>query len=108
MGNFGQKMEKNQEFNENVKNEINETIKEFVNISYIKSNEFPEKFFNAIGKLFSFGRNNINELPTLKESNFEEFRNINLNQINYVNNEMQEELKTNIYKVITTLNFFFN
>ena len=107
MGNFEKKMEKNQEFNENVKNEINETIKEFVNKSYIKSNEFPQKFFDAIGKLFSFGRNNINELSTLKESNIEEFRNINLDQINYVNNGMQEELKVNIYKVITTLTFFF-
>ena len=108
MGNFGKSLEKNQEFNEMVKNEINETINEFVNNSYIKKNEFPQKLYDAIGKLFSFGRNNINELPTLKESNIEEFKNINLNQINYVNNEMQEELKVNLDKVITTLNFFFN
>jgi len=107
-GNFGKNLEKNQEFNENVKNEINEAIKECVNCHYINNNEFPQKFFDAIGKLFSFGRNNINELPTLKESNIEEFRSTNKNQINYVNNEIQEELKVNINKVISTLTFFFN
>jgi len=97
---------------ENVLEEVNEEKKDEKKEqneikSYIKSNEFPQKFFDAIGKLFSFGRNNINELSTLKESNIEEFRNINLDQINYVNNGMQEELKVNIYKVITTLTFFF-
>ena len=107
MGNLGQNL-KNQEFHKDVKNEINEIIKEFINYSYIKKNEFPQKFFDAIGKLFSFGRNNIKELSTLKESNIEEFQKTYLNQINYVNSGMQEELKINIYKVITTLNFFFN
>ena len=108
MGNFGKNLEKNQDFNENVKIEMNEAIKDLINSGYIKNNEFPQKFFDAIGKIFSFGRTNINELTTLKESNIEEFKKAYLTQINYVNSGMQEELKVNIYKVITTLNFFFN
>ena len=106
--NFGKNIGKDQNFNEKAKNEMNETIEEFKNNRYIKNNEFTPKNLEIIGKLFSFAQNNINELPTLKESNIEEFKKTLHNQINYYNRGMQEELKINLDKVITTLNYFFN
>ena len=105
---LGPKIGKNQEIYENVKNDLNETIIEFENNKYINKNEFSLKRKETIEKIFSYAQKHINELPTLKESNVNEFNNIFKYQINYVNNEIQEELKKNINKVITTLDYFFN
>ena len=105
---LGAKIGKNQEIYENVKNDLNETIIEFENNKYINKNEFSLKRKETIEKIFSYAQKHINELPTLKESNVNEFNNIFKYQINYVNNEIQEELKKNINKVITTLDYFFN
>ena len=104
---FTKQVGNNQEIIEKVKNELNEITEEYENNYYIKKNEFSEKIKTVIGKIMSFGQNNINELPTFKESKFEEFKKIFLKQINYVNNSMQIELKNNLNKVITTLDYFF-
>jgi hypothetical protein len=87
---------------------MNEVIEEFETNKYIKKDEFPNKYIDTIGKIFSFGQKNINELPTLKDSNIEELKKIFLNQINDVNSKLQEELKIKLNQVITTLNYFFN
>ena len=76
-----------------MKNEINEIIKEYETNSYLKKNEFPDKFRTPIGQIISFGQNNINKLSTLKESNIDAFKEIFLNQINYINSTIQEDLK---------------
>ena len=107
-GGFNKAIGKNEEIKENVKNDMNEVIEEFETNKYIKKDEFPNKYIDTIGKIFSFGQKNINELPTLKDSNIEELKKIFLNQINDVNSKLQEELKIKLNQVITTLNYFFN
>ena len=99
---------KNEEIKENVKNELNKVIEEFEINKDIEKNEFSDKNKDAIGKIFSFVQKNINELPTLKGSNIEEFQKIFLNQINDVNIKLQEELKIKLNQIITTLDCFFH
>ena len=47
-------------------------------------------------------------MPILKNSNIEAFQKIFLNQINDINIKLQEELKTKLNQIITSLNYFFN
>ena len=47
-------------------------------------------------------------LQKFKESNIENFKSTFLNQVNNINNNMQNELKNKVFKVVKTLNYFFN
>ena len=75
------------------------------NNSFIDKNEF-EKEKKNLAKLITYGQENT-KLVNLNESNIEEFKKIFLEQIKYINNEIQNNFENNINIVMNKLNIFF-
>ena len=97
------KVTKSQKVDKNVQEEINKIIK---TNSLMNPNDY-NKYGKLIEKVISYGQENINELKTLKQSNINEFKNVFKIQINYINEEMQEDIKEKIDEVISHLDLFF-
>ena len=72
-----------------------------------KKIEIPKKYKDNIPSIFAFARENLINLQTFKESNIETFQTTFLNQINFINSNMQDEIKVNLKKIIKTLDYFF-
>ena len=87
---------------ENLEKEVNEAIES------VAPNKVNEKQKSLISKYFNYARENINNMPVLRESNIEEFKKTFLDQIIHINEEMQIELFDKINKIIATLDYFFN
>ena len=87
---------------------MNETIKILEKYGCIAPNEVSIRIKSSISQIFTHARENIKEIQEFKESNFEEFKKTFLEQIIYINDEIQTELFDKINKVITALNYFFN
>ena len=94
--------------NKYVEKEVNETIKILEKYGCIAPNEVNIRIKSSISQIFTHARENIKEIQEFKESNFEEFKKTFLEQIIYINDEIQTELFDKINKVITALNYFFN
>ena len=77
-------------------------------IESVAPNKVNEKQKSLISKYFNYARENINNMPVLRESNIEEFKKTFLDQIIHINKEMQIELFDKINKIIATLDYFFN
>ena len=94
--------------NKNVEKKVNEIIKILEDKQYIKPNEVSVKKKLSISQIFTYARENINEMQEFKESNIEQFKKAFIDQIIYINKEMQDDLFDKINKVIIALDYFFN
>ena len=94
--------------NKNVEKKVNEIIKILEDKQCIRPNEVTVKKKLSISQIFTYARENINEMQEFKESNIEQFKKAFIDQIIYINKEMQEDLFDKINKVIIALDYFFN
>jgi hypothetical protein len=62
---------------------------------------------DEILKLVSYGQENIGNLKTLKDSNIEDFKIIFEEQIMYIINNKQAQLKTNIDELLSLIDDYF-
>ena len=93
---------KSEIINKDVENQL--TI--FSQLKNIKMDEILLKQ-NKIVKLLTYGKDKINDLNTLKESNIEDLKKILNSQFNYIYDNKKEELNKKINKIITSLDEFF-
>ena len=96
---FNAKIKKNQKFDKKIEENINKYFGE------IGEDKNQDK--NNIIKLVSFCKDNIDKLSILNNSNIKEFKDIFKNQILYVNDSKQKELKESINNILSTLDMFF-
>jgi len=96
---FNAKIKKNQKFEKKIEENINKYFEEI--------GEDKNKDKNNIIKLVSFCRENLDKLNILNNSNIKEFKDIFKNQILYVNDSKQKELRESIYNILSTLDMFF-
>ena len=94
---------KNQKINESYLNNIKEIVKK----EPFNKDKYFNKYQKYIAQLISFGKENINNLETLKKSNIEEFKKIFLAQTININNGIQKRIKKEIEEIISTLDLFF-
>ena len=97
------KISKNQNVDKKVQDEINKINNTY---SLMKENDY-NKYGKYIEKVICYGQENINSLKTLKESNIEGFINAFKKLINYINEEIEEDIKEKIDEVISILDLFF-
>ena len=95
---FNAKMKKNQKFDKKIEENINKYFEE------IGEDKNQDK--NNIIKLVSFCRDNIDKLNILNNSNIKEFKDIFKNQILYINDSKQKELRKSISNILSTLDSF--
>jgi hypothetical protein len=95
---FNAKMKKNQKFDKKIEENINKYFEE------IGEDKNQDK--NNIIKLVSFCRDNIDKLNILNNSNIKEFQDIFKNQILYINDSKQKELRKSISNILSTLDSF--
>ena len=94
---------KKADIDENILEEVKTTISKLEFLNSISDNKIKNIAMN-----FTFARQNINNLQTLKESNINEFKKAFLSQINIINDEIQMDVKEKTDKIIETLDYFFS
>ena len=94
---------KNQNINKNCLKEISEIVKKE---PFIKDNNF-NKYQKFIAQEITFGQENLNKLEVFKNSNIDKFKEIFLSQTNYINNEIQNDIKKKIDEITSILDLFF-
>jgi hypothetical protein len=100
-------MKKSQTIDKVIEGEINQIMTNF-NKRKIIENDDISKCNNIFSKIFSFGQEKIKQSDILKESNYEEFKKVFNSQIIYINDDIQNDVRRNIDKVLNTLETFFN
>ena len=100
-------MKKSQSTDKNIEEEINQIMKSF-NQRQIIENDDISKGKDIFSKIFSFGQEKISQSNILKESNYEEFKNLFNSQIIYINDYIQNDVRKKIDTVLNTLETFFN
>ena len=99
MPKLSKKSEKN--VNKEIENELNEIIK-ILNIN------IKEDSSSKICQQFALGQENIINLNSLKDSNFEELKSKTKSQIKTLNINIQEDIKRKIDNIIGKLDSFFS
>ena len=97
------KVNKDQKVDIKFQDEINKIIN---TNSLIQESDYT-KYVKLIEKVICYGQENINSLKTLKESNIDGFKNYFKKIINYINEEIEEDIKEKIDEVISLLDLFF-
>ena len=105
---FGKKYNKIKitKINNNTQSDINNLFNIFTELEYINMNEIFNKR-DEIVKLVLYGQENIRNLKTLKDSNIEDFK-INFEeQIMFIINNKQTQLRTNIDELLSLIDDYF-
>ena len=97
---------KSPNINNDIKKRINAIYEDLTQKQYINKEDL-EKRGEKILEIFSYGKDNIKELITLKESNIDNLKILLNSQFNLINNNIKEELNSKIEKIISTLDEFF-
>jgi hypothetical protein len=100
---LGAPLNKKSDIDENILEEVKTTISKLEFLNSISDNKIKNIAMN-----FTYARQNINNLQTLKESNINEFKKAFLSQINIINDEIQTDVKEKTDKIIETLDYFFS
>ena len=100
-------MKKNQTTDKSIEGEINQIMANLNKRKIIEINDIS-KCNKIFSKIFSFGKEKIEQSDILKKSNYEEFKKDFKSQIIYINDYIQNDVRNNIEKVLNTLKTFFN
>ena len=100
-------VKKNQTTDKSIEGEINQIMANLIKRKIIEINDIS-KCNKIFSKIFSFGKEKIEQSDILKKSNYEEFKKDFKSQIIYINDYIQNDVRNNIDKVLNTLETFFN
>ena len=105
---FGKKYNKIKltKINNNTQNDIINLFNILTELEYINMNDIFNKR-DEILNLVTYGQENIGNLKTLKDSNIEDFKANFEEQIMYILNNKQAQLKTNIDELLSLIDDYF-